>query len=87
MARKKFKIWITKYAFTRGLVTEEAEETEYSGMVLVRRSDNSRDYFHKPYWHHTKKEALAHVKVLGTRKIEAHKRAIKKIEDTIAKIK
>lgn len=78
MAPKKFKVWITKYALTRGVFAALAEDTEYEGMV--RLPGHPPDYVHKPHWHTSEKQALEHVADMVTRKLKAMKKQMLRYE-------
>lgn len=55
------RIWITKFALTRGVYTAEEAQIE-DGMAVVPQSGFPRSVvFHRPHWHLTREEAEARV--------------------------
>jgi hypothetical protein len=38
-------------------------------------------YYHKPYWHETKEEAIKHAEILKERKIKSLEKQIKKLKE------
>lgn len=78
------KVWITKYALSSGITEADAEVCldVNDGMVRIHRNASSYDYFHKPYWHETREEAVAHAESMRVKKIESLKKNITKLEKT-----
>jgi len=73
------KVWITKYAITRGIV--EAESTPIEGDAVVAKiPDQWENYFRKPYWHETKEAAIAQAETMRQKKIKSLEREIEKIK-------
>ena len=52
------KIWITKWALTKGITTAEAEVKEGDSMAVVRRPGYVTLRLFGPEWHTTAREAL-----------------------------
>lgn len=75
---KKFVVWITKYALTRGVIKALAETTDFEGMVVAVTP--GLGYIHKPHWHASEKQAFAHVAGMVTRKLKAMKRQMARYE-------
>lgn len=74
------KIWITKYALTQGVYSLEAEiDSDYPDMAVHRTRFPS--YFHKPYWHLTEEEAVAHAETMRVKKIVSLRKSIAKLEN------
>jgi hypothetical protein len=68
------KVWITKYALTRGVYTAENVEIDGSMIRFKQAGFLSTVYVHKPDWHETEAEAMAQVKVM----LDAAQRALEK---------
>jgi len=71
--------WITKYALTSGILEYETSISGIGdgGMICA---ENSYQCFHKPYWHDTEVEALAHADQLRLKKIASLKKQIERLE-------
>lgn len=75
------KAWITKYALTQGIYAKEGEIAENCPTMFVgKEKGRSDDYYHRPYWHLTEDEAIAHAKEMQKKKIASLKKSIAKIE-------
>lgn len=78
------KVYITKYALTQGILTsynaELCDDINPNMIKVSFTNDWHHNYFHKPNWHETYEEALEQANKIKTRKIEALKKQIKKIE-------
>ncbi len=72
------KIYITKFALTKGIQEIEAESTQFPNMV--KKIGKYIQTFHKPFWHESKKEAIEHAEILRKIKIESLKKSIQKFE-------
>jgi hypothetical protein len=70
--------YVTKYALTQGIYQIEAQTT--SSPKLVVNAKNKIEYYHKPFWHTTKAEAVAHAEQMRQRKIVS-------VEKQLAKLK
>ena len=72
------KVWITKYALTKGIAVEENAKqcfpTVPDGSMIDVKSGACRDYFHKPDWHTTEADAKRQV----LKMIEAKRKSIAK---------
>ena len=70
------RVWVTKHAFTQGIIEVEVELPD--PMVICRGRDDSGTrgqmdnvsdiYLYKPNWHVSLEEAMARVEVMLTRK-------------------
>ena len=80
---KQIRVWITKYALTRGIYQRHVEvcdpETSPDGMI-VSATTGYPAYFRKQDWRHTREEAAARAHEMRVKKIAALKRQIKKLE-------
>lgn len=79
--KKPMKVWITKYALTRGIIEEEAVETHSARMIGLQRSPCSR--FCKPYWHTDPHEAAQHARQMQSRKIASLEKQIENLKKKI----
>lgn len=76
------KIWITKYALTKGILEKEAEIDFHETMASVPSADirlGWTDYFHRPNWHKTQEEARARAEVMRQKKIASLERQLAKL--------
>ena len=68
-------VYITKYALTRGIIEKE--------VTMIRptmvRADNY-NYYHKPYWHETKEEAIKHAEEMRVKAIASTKKRLEALE-------
>ena len=74
-------VYITKYALTDGAIQEqEVDLSGQAGKMVTWREKGYMLFCHKPYWHLTREEAVAHVKELRARKLASLRKSIAKIE-------
>lgn len=78
MNKRRFNVWITKYALTKGIYEKEVQETNFKDMVSV---PNSIESFHKPHWHESKEEALKQAETMRAKRIISLKKEVRKLED------
>lgn len=74
------KVWITKYALTTGIEEVEAEVTESRGSMIQVTGRQFGTYYHKPFWHTSREEAVAHAELLRAKKLKSLRKAIAKLE-------
>lgn len=78
------KVWITKYALTKGIFAEEVDACFHiSPKMVADRGRNTTCYttcYHKPDWHENLSDAIAQAETMRARKI-------KSLEKQIAKLK
>ena len=56
------KYYITKYVLTSGLLILTDEQVKVcSDSMISTEVENHKNYFHKPYWHTSQKDAKGHV--------------------------
>ncbi|HQI77300.1 MAG TPA: hypothetical protein PK384_12360 [Candidatus Latescibacteria bacterium] len=85
MSEKKIDVWITKYAFTKGIFKANAEPCTGSNMVKVGPTDlRWGAYFHKGEWHLTKEAADARVREMAIRRIASLKKSLADVEKIAA---
>ena len=74
------KVYVTKYALTSGIETyDEAEIIIGIGerkMIKVGKNQ----YYHKPFWHTTRKAAVEHANKIRLRKIASLQKSIAKLQ-------
>lgn len=76
------KVWITKYALTKGIIETEAEDCG-DDMVRVHNKGYCDSYYHKEgnEWHRTKQSAISKAEEMRKKKIESLKKQIRKLEN------
>ena len=75
------KVWITKYALTRGIIETYGELTS-SNSVSILNWDLSlpTNWFYKGDWHSDKESAVKKAEEMRQEKIESLKKQIEKLE-------
>lgn len=65
------KIYLTKYALTKGIISAKAEAVEGSPKLIAIPSEDGqhRDYFRGKDWHLTKKAAVARAEEMRLKQI------------------
>lgn len=71
------KVFITRYALTKGIIEQEAE---CSGKCISYSTSGYTSYVYKPDWHETETEARAHADQMRLKKIASLKKQIAKLE-------
>ncbi len=75
MENNTTKVWISKYALTKGVYEMEAK--------IIRgtmcEGNTIWDLFHKPHWHHTKEEAIAQAGKMREAKLKSLQKQIDKL--------
>lgn len=74
------KVYITKFALTKGIISKEVNQSHIETMVC----DNDRymSCYHKPFWYIDKKEAIIHANKLRENKINSLQKQINKLIKT-----
>lgn len=85
MIREPIKVYVTRYAATACVFTQDVVETTMPTMVQVtanglRGRFLAPTYYHKPDWHLTEQEARADWERRITKAIAAAERKIKKLK-------
>lgn len=76
------KVWITKYALTKGIIESEAKLTSKDSVSVMEFDPNlPMHWFYKGDWHRTKEEAVKRAEEMRKKKIESLKKQIKKLEE------
>lgn len=75
------RVYITRYALTRGIIELELEEESVSGKGCSARSDLNSNFFYGKEWHRTLEEAKKDAESRRDRKIESLKKQLAKLEE------
>lgn len=74
------KVWITKYALSKGIKEKEVEQSD-SFPEIVRRKDFYDSYYGEgKEWHRTKESALAKAEEMRKKRIASLRKQIEKLE-------
>lgn len=74
------KVWITKYALTQGIWEKDARVCHNISEDMISLEENEYNYFHKPFWHDSQEDAIAHAEQMRIKKIASHRKQIAKLE-------
>ena len=77
------KVWISKFAFSKGIYELDVEPSLTSpSMVVCKYANSFPEYFHGEgkEWHRTRDSAVRKAEEMRTRKIAALKRQLSKLE-------
>lgn len=74
-----FKVWITKYALTQGIIEEEVEKCD-SNMIVVEKKYPEFYHGQGREWHLDKESAIKKAEQMRQKKINSLKRRIDKLE-------
>lgn len=72
-------VYITKYALTLGILEKEVKVSTVSS-DMVCDNNNRLHYYHKPYWHENKQDAIGHPNKLKEIKIKSLEKQLSKIK-------
>lgn len=76
------KAYITKYALTMGILEEEVEvSADVNGDMVRVVTNHYPEYYHKPFWHTDKQEAIDHAETMRIKKIASMEKSIKKLKN------
>ena len=76
------KVWITKYALTKGVIETDGELTSSDSVsVLNRDLSLPTHWFYKGDWHSDEQSAIKKAEEMRQKKIESLKKQIKKLEE------
>ena len=70
------KVYITKYALTRGILETDGATVE----GIPSMAETNFGYFHGDDWHETKEEAIKRAEEMRTKKIASLRKQIEKLE-------
>lgn len=75
------KVWITKYALTKGIIETEAKLTSKDSVSVTEFDPRlEMHWFYKGDWHKDKESAIKRAEEMRKKKIESLKKQIKKLE-------
>lgn len=74
------KVFVTKYALTQGIIEKEADFFLDGVSMIKVRGPYSFEYYHKPFWHETMEEAIAHAETIRDKKLKSIENQMKRIE-------
>jgi hypothetical protein len=83
--KSEFKVWITRYVLTRGIVVAMAQATAYPSMISVVSVGGKEVPFHRrllvhePYWYTDEESAKAHAREMVKKRIVALKKKTKEL--------
>jgi hypothetical protein len=69
------KVFITKYALTKGIIETECKISETSPSMVY----DKHNYYHKPYWHENKQDAINQCEKMRNAKLRSLRISIQKI--------
>lgn len=72
------KVWITKYALTRGIQEVEAEHR--GDDVVLPKGDGFWGVIAKPHWHESREAAVARAEEMRRKRIETLRKQIARLE-------
>lgn len=75
-------VYITKYALTQGVYAIDGDVDAHRPKIFTRTklSGGPPEYYHKPYWHEHKADAMRHANYLRNKMIESLRRKLTKLE-------
>jgi hypothetical protein len=74
----ELKVWVTKFVFTEGI--EEVDAEQCSPTMVAVRSRQWTQYVHKPFWHTSREDAVAHAEKMRIAKLASLKKSMEKIQ-------
>lgn len=81
------RVWITKYALTKGILQKETDDfcldTDPTGNMICINDNGYRKYYHGEgdEWHKTKDGAIAKAEEMRLKKITSLEKQIDKLEN------
>ena len=75
----EMKVYITKYALTKGIYVVEGEISQHNDMFC--QNADYPQYFHKPDWHEDWDDALKQASLMKDKKIKSIKKQLSKLEN------
>lgn len=76
------KVWITKYALTKGIIEADAKLTSSNSVSIMElNTDLKMHWFYKGDWHSDKESAIKKAEEMRQKKIESLKKQIQKLEE------
>lgn len=76
------KVWITKYALTKGIIEADGELISSDSVSILNRGLSlPTHWFYKGDWHSGKQSAIKKAEEMRQKKIESLKKQIEKLEE------
>ena len=76
------KVWITKYALTKGIIEVDGELISSDFVSILNRGVSlPTHWFYKGDWHSDKQSAIKKAEEMRQKKIESMKKQIQKLEE------
>jgi hypothetical protein len=75
------KVWITKYALTKGILEKDADSSSVSKEMIKVRDDKYTEYYHGQDWHLNKENAIIRAEKMRKGKLDSLKREIERIQN------
>ena len=63
-SKKRFTVWITKYALTQGIFKAEVEDCFDTAPDMVHHVGTPMTYYYGNNWHRTREDAVERVRVM-----------------------
>ena len=79
MEKEAFKVWIVKYALTKGIYEIEVEDRFNISPTMVVTKGKCSHYFHEGDWFYTKEEAIEKANDMQRKKIDSLTKQIIKL--------
>ncbi len=73
------KVYITKYALTKGVMIEDGDFSEITGAFIVTKPGLIIDFYHGKDFHTTKESALKRCEEMKIKKLQSLGEQVKKI--------
>lgn len=74
------KVWISRYALTKGIYEIEAEEISPGDVMNLGKCSWDNEYYHGNDWHRTKQAAIDRAEEMRRMKIQSLKKQLDKLE-------
>lgn len=74
------KVWITKYALTKGIYEAEVADAEPGETMVVQKTGYGFNYFHRNDWHRTEEEAKKRADEMRVAKLASLRKQVNKLE-------
>lgn len=75
------RVWITKYALTKGIIEAEARLGSESDKMIAIIGASPPMYFHAPDWHTSEEAARARVSAMIVAKRSSLQKQLKRLDD------
>lgn len=81
------KVYVTKYALTKGILEVDADVEDDDGIAIVRGPHGSESYYRAGDWHRTLVEAVRKAKLMLIRKRGSVRAQLNRLESMTFEIK